>query len=57
MPDLQLLGPGSRKLPVPTDLPGIQGQDVAGAAAGDCGKLKKSPKGMFVPEVEEIRIR
>ncbi|XP_022101823.1 kinesin-like protein KIF1A isoform X4 [Acanthaster planci] len=56
MQDLQLLGPGTRKLQVPTDLPGIQGQEAAAATAGDAGKLKKGSKGMFVPEVEEIRV-
>ncbi|XP_038061971.1 kinesin-like protein KIF1A isoform X8 [Patiria miniata] len=55
MPDLQLLGPGTRKLPIPTDLPGIQGHDMAGAS-GDASKMKKGGKGMFVPDVEEIRV-
>lgn len=56
MSDLQFLGAGARKLAIPTDLPGIQGQDLA-CGSGEAGKGKKGMKGMFVPEVEEIRVR
>ncbi|XP_033642140.1 kinesin-like protein KIF1A isoform X2 [Asterias rubens] len=55
MSDLQFLGAGARKLAIPTDLPGIQGQDLA-CGSGEAGKGKKGMKGMFVPEVEEIRV-
>lgn len=53
-PELHKLAPSpsKRRLPVPTDLPGIQGQDVVNEM-GD----KKGLRSLFVPEVEEVRVR
>ena len=44
--------PSKRRLPVPTDLPGIQTQDVV----NDVGHARAG-RPLFVPEVEEVRVR
>lgn len=44
-----------RKVPVPTDLPGLQRTDVEGDV--DEFGHRKGHRPMFVPEVDEIRIR
>ncbi|XP_071491497.1 kinesin-like protein KIF1A [Diadema antillarum] len=62
LPDLRCLSPTTaRKMPIPTELPGIQSSsDDSGAAGGmGCGDgfgKKRGLRPLYVPEVEEIRV-
>ena len=47
------LSPSKRRLPVPTDLPGIQTQDMI----SELPDKKIMTRPLFVPEVEEVRVR
>ncbi|XP_030842584.1 kinesin-like protein KIF1A isoform X13 [Strongylocentrotus purpuratus] len=65
LPDLRCLSPtSSRKIPIPTELPGIQSSaddctsPTGGAGCGDGfgKKLRGGLRPLYVPEVEEIRV-